>query len=346
MPNTPQFTAALANDVQDHLRETRGIFSNTLLQCTWSSFTQFNDPYSDFTFSQRTKQIGIKALRLNFAQENTFTLLHTGIELSNVLQPSSARPINPSIILLNQFIACRRGVEVHGRGLANRGGGAPPPAQVSLPLTCNTFDRGNSTRPGTAYGVYLDADAFVTFDPLPVVNPAPTLANKFFDYNVGSAGFYALYNGSPVAFAVKYTTYSNYIQRGFGSLGVLPGHSDLRDLCTGVGLIGAGVYQSGQACGTGNPGLERTSKFQSGMKTSSPNPASGFTTLHYQVATNATKAEMQVRRSTDGKLVHQKALRPGSTALQLSLQDWQPGVYVVTLYVDALPTKSTKLIVQ
>lgn len=319
LPTTPQFTDALANDVLDHQPESRGIFSNTPLFSSFTTFTQNNDPYSSFAFSERYKQIGIKTPRLATTVRDNFNLLHTGIELSDVLLPSSARP-NGTDIHQNVFTACRRGIEGHGGGLANRGDLNPPRRPTaSLPLMCNTFDRVNATRSGTMYGVYLANDAYITFDPLPIVNPAPPLTNRFLDYNTSIPNFYAIYNNSPVnTLDVEYTTFDNYVTANAPPM--LLGQSNLDALIQSVTPHGNTSYASGQACGTNNPGLERSAPPKSTLDPCSPNPASGYTTLRYQLARETHTAALQVRRGTDGQLMQQSNLRAGSTANQLSLQ--------------------------
>ena len=347
LPTTPQFADAISTDVLDQVGETRGVFvNNPTAIITTSAFTQADDPYTSFAFAERYKQVGVKARRLLSYNSNTATLLHTGLEMTDVLTTAPT-------IENNVFTACRRGLEAHGAGVAYRGSSSCcPPATVSLPLSCNTFDRVNATRPGTSYGVYLENGARISFDPIPYVSPAPILKNKFLDYSAPSGDFYAIFNGSGTTMNwVNYTTYTNYIQRPtLNGPGILPGHSDLGNIIGGITggitLHGGNNYRFGQACGTGNPGLERVGKPQSSLEPSSPNPASGFTTVRYQLSPDATAAEIQVRRSTDGKLMQQTTLRNGSTAYQLGLHNWPAGVYAITLYVDAVPTKSTKLIVQ
>lgn len=345
LPTTPQFSDAIANDVLDQVGETRGIFLNgcQLLEIYGGHFQQNDDPYLDFSFSQRTKQVGIKASRVATLHNNFFSLLHTGIELHSVLYTNGTFFQAP--LTTNTFTACRRAIEVHGSGTNRPSGTAAATADVALPIQCNTFDRGNGTRPGAAYGVYLDYDARVTFDPL--TGTAQPQSNKFVTYGTSantSARYFALYNGSAVATAdVKYSTFNEFVI-GTSSSGPFP--ITIGSLVYNVATPSAGPYQQGSVCGTGNPGLERTANLKSELEPSSPNPATESTTFQYQMSRSAATAELRIGRGTDGLELSRVKLAPGSSRHDLDLRGWLPGVYFVTLYVNEAPVQTRRLLVQ
>ncbi|MBF9220554.1 T9SS type A sorting domain-containing protein [Hymenobacter ruricola] len=345
LPTTPQFANAIAADVADQVAETRGIYSkNATTGIYRSTFTQAVDSYSDFTFFERSnKQIGVKGGHVGVFYESRCTLLYTGLELTEVTYPM--------VLDYNVFTACSRGVTAQGRGVGLKSTGPNSPyVTVSLKMNCNTFDRGDGNRPGTAYGVYLGPTSQITFDPLPSGNPgpAPVLTNKFLDYNTGISGFFALYNLGASSPPVTYTTYGNYILRPNPTQpGILLGHSDLSALCIpgNVTLLANGTYDPniGAVCGFGNPGLERGVREQSDLKSSSPNPASDHTTLNYILAPSISMAELQIRRSIDGKLVYQSTLLPNSSSHEVQIRGWQAGLYIATMLTNKIPVKSVKL---
>lgn len=357
LPTTPQFTAAIANDVLDGVGETRGIYTNASMLVTvyGADFRQNSNPYTDYSFSQRYKQVGIKAKRAGTLTDNQFTLLHTGIEFSNVLFPA-ANPYNLlGTVTTSTFTRCQKGIDVSGIGTnrpseANCCPSCTP--TVYLPLYCNTFDRGNGTFPGTAYGIVVGGTGFysggtsVILDPLPAT-PATTFephSNKFLDYSTGTAGYYAIFNGSCVSQAdFKYTTFPAYIDP---AAQLLSGHTQLYYLTNRVHLLGVGTYRPGQVCGFGSPGLERISKGTKSLAQSSPNPATESTTFTYQLTGDTHSAELRVSRGTDGRQLQRYSLplkREGT--YELKLRGWQPGLYFITLYADEVPIQTRRLLV-
>lgn len=339
-----QVAAARATDVLDQLPETRGIYTNNTPVILYAvSFTQPNGSvYSTFAFTERDKQLGVKTRRLTSLTNCSFTYLHTGVEMREVI---NSLPQNA--ITGNVFTACRRGLEVHGIGIAARGGLINPgqPASVTLPLGCNTFDRVNSTRSGVSYGIYLETDAQVSFDPLTGV--ARTLTNKFLDYATGAAGFYAFFNGSnALGGTVKYTTFNDYITNS--SPAVLPGHSRLGVLGYNVVIQGAGNYQGsqGQYCGFGNPGLERQVGSGGSLTQCFPNPATHETTFNYQLPMGTGVAELRVQRGVDGQPLQRIDLPLTAKQFQIKVVGWSPGLYFTTLYADGVPVQTQRLLVQ
>ena len=352
LPATPQFANAIANDVLDRVAETRGVCSyNARFYVNNSVFNQANDPYPDFTFAQRTTQIGVKARR-GYGNNNRFNLLHVGIKLTDiVLLPYPANTGFP--IQSNVFTACAVGLAVGGNGL-NRGTGGlcpcPPPASVSLSLTCNTFDRGNATRPGQATGIFMETSSGATFDPLTGV--APPLGNKFLDYGTRRAGFLAIVKplGCCTASNVRYTTFSPYLVPSStqGTMPFLPGHTNLVDLCSGINLSGsAATYVAGQNCGFSNPGLERTALPVHNLEVPVPNPATERATLAYHLPHGAQAGALHIQRSLGGEWAKQIDLPASDNGRHdLDVKGWLPGVYFVALYADGVLVQTRRLQVQ
>ncbi|MBJ6109283.1 hypothetical protein JAO73_09685 [Hymenobacter sp. BT523] len=332
LPTTPQFSNAIATDVFDHVSETRGVYvRNPLTSVANCNFLQPNDPYADFSFSERTsKQVGVRIRQIIAFNYNRLTLLHTGLQLDDPLL-SVVPNGGSSLIVNNTFTACSKDIEIFGKG--------SPYPRVSLPLNCNTFDRVNATRPGTAYGIYLAANAEVTFDPIPQVASPPALMNKFLDYLTGTSGYYALYNIG--ATGVNYTTYGNYITAN----NVLNGHSRLELLKDGVSLTGKGNYVAGTACGTGNPGLERSANFAPTLEQNHPNPAADYTTFSYALSPGTTTAKLEISNGGYSGKVKTYSLDISQSQLTLNMQGWRQGVYFVSLFADGLLIKTRRLVV-
>ena len=339
--NRAQVVDVRTSDVLDQLPETRGVFANNAsLRLQAAYFTQPDGSvYPDFDFTQRDKQVGVKARRLQAMNGCSFTLLHTGVEFSEVWNGLTINSITDNV-----FSACRIGIAVSGGGI-NRSSSPDclcPPSTVSLPLTCNTFDRLDDVRSGIAYGIALNPGNAVKFGPLTNSSSPPVLKNKFLDYGIGKSGFYAIVNGN--CCTTQYTSYDNYINTN----GVLPGHTRLGLLCSTIALSysPSNNYISGQACGVGSPGLERVAVKSGSLGSISPNPVVEQVTIAYQLPLQTQTAELRIQRGNDGRLLERHSLRLEKAAHTLNTLGWPSGVYFVGLYANDLLVQTQRLLVQ
>jgi len=77
-----------------------------------------------------------------------------------------------------------------------------------------------------------------------------------------------------------------------------------------------------------------------------PNPCLGRTTIDYTLTPQVRRAELFIRRGTDGSLMQQLPLPAGSTTQELDVRSYPPGVYFYTLLVDGLPCDTKRLLVR
>ena len=76
----------------------------------------------------------------------------------------------------------------------------------------------------------------------------------------------------------------------------------------------------------------------------SPNPATSFTELHFELAPQFKKADLRLY-SLLGRELKRVPVEPGATDIRFDLQDLRPGVYFLYLHADGKPLRSHKLVV-
>ena len=338
-PNTPQvndFRSQYAEFLPPGVPGISSLFA--LLNVTNSTFTQPDaNSYGTFEYeAQRTEQEGISGRYVNQVLSNTFTGLHLGIRHKLASQDTRAE------VKGNLFTECVKGyVFMRGSENINDAGTAW--------LDCNTFTRGVSAqeRPGTAYGIYVEQDAFTWIDD-PSTAPMRNitfLRNRFDVNNFDPSEFEAIHNDNG-GFTLQYYTYDDIKARydpfispnvnisNPGNQDSSPGNECAPDF-PGVGIQRLMASSSSSAPSTG-PVLEQNA----------PNPAQGQTTFYYHLPAKTRQAELLIRRATDGYEVGRVPVNPAASQQEANVRAYPAGLYFYTLLADGVPVATKRLVVQ
>ena len=76
----------------------------------------------------------------------------------------------------------------------------------------------------------------------------------------------------------------------------------------------------------------------------SPNPASSFTEVHFDLPAALKNTELRVYNLI-GKELERIPMQAGTTDMQLDVRGFRPGIYFLYLHADGKPVTSQKLIV-
>ncbi|WP_201982342.1 T9SS type A sorting domain-containing protein [Hymenobacter rubidus] len=350
-PNTPQIAAARSTVMFAYLRPGVAGISSVFVPVNVSSSTfvqSDTSPYADFHYANyRTEQSGIDARWLrdikpltNASAPNTFQGLHYGIRYQLPANDMEAE------IKGNLFAECEKGVDFVTEL------NSPPPANVSTAgtawLDCNTFTRGVSpaVRQSKAYGIFVENGAAVRIDnPNPLVNPNTTFLRNLFDVNgLTTADIVAIENDY-AALSLTYYTYTDYqptySQFTLGTVNLPVANpavnSNPYQECA-PSYNGVGIPRPAGAAGTG--------VVTAGLAQNTPNPATGHTTITYQVPVTTRQAALLIRRATDGVLIGQLSLDVKADRQEVDLHSYPTGVYFYTLLTDGIPVSTRRLIVR
>jgi hypothetical protein len=279
----------------------------------------------------------------------------------------------------NGFTNCQTAVELQAAGY---GIYLLPTDDAFLNLGCNTIRRDDDQRPGTTIGVHLRyVQAYIgqLYPPSPPpflgyyypgiriddFNAAPNttyMKNWFDDANVGPGGTYNAFVNDQNNYTLNYKTFGpngsfppppvNYSQHD-DALSVgnrsIPVNNDAPNTTFGTETCQnqmppfpyAGIQFRGSA-GTGRTATTPAN----GLAQNWPNPASATTTFAYQLKSGTQKAELLIRRATDGREMERLPLDVGRSTCELSVQGWPAGTYFATLLVEGVPGATRRVVVE
>ncbi len=308
------------------------------------------------------RQVGIHTYNLMTVEGSRFETLETGID-------QWAYPFASSSLIGNTFENCRIGWDVLAPGnITSSNSSAPEPL---LNATCNSFVRG--TYPdGRATGIHVQRNEILYsastggyYPQYPTVKlETPNLSTtgarvplkNYFDNAGRGAGEFFAVNNEQGGTQIDYYTYDNYIapvQPFFtGNIAINPG------VIMGPGRNVNGLDET-LTCEFilpyPNVGLQARSAAQphhsvvtakNTLAQNWPNPCTGSTAFRYTIKPGNNKAELLVRRATDGREVGRQALNVKAVEAVVSVAGWPAGTYFATLVVNGVPGTTRRIVVE
>ncbi len=306
------------------------------------AFTDFDQPGYYAQTGLHTSPEGDLAYDF-VVNDNEFTNLATAYALRTVHTRTHAQ------VRGNRFADCAQSLTLTDNRV---GQPAMPPALAPMVwVSCNTFER-TSPAVGDSYGITLNRHATVQFSALaPGTNGTDADVMKNLFAGTGVNGIYTHVWNDAANPTVSYRTFdpassnpsipqTNTSNMVMHNATILPGvlFDNVSNVANDCGneddIWDYGILTRPAA--DGRPAAAT-------LVGPTPNPADEAAMLRYTVPSRAASAELIVRESLQGAIVHRQRVAVNEQHALLPVRDLRPGLYLVSLLIDGRPMAAQRL---